>query len=92
MAKKSYEKLNLTLINNLKKKIEDLKKSEENLKKQKLFIESVIENIPDMIFVKDAKHFRFEEMNKAGEVLLGLKKQDILGKDLLDKFSKSQAD
>ena len=92
MAKCSYEKLNLTLVLNLKKKIEDLKKSEENLKKQKLFIESVIENIPDMIFVKDAKHFRFEEMNKAGEVLLGLKKQDILGKDLLDKFSKSQAD
>jgi PAS domain S-box-containing protein len=72
--------------------ITDRKNSEDNLKNQKVFMESVVENIPNMIFVKDAKQFKFEEMNKAGELLLGLKRKDILGKNLLEKFSKSQAD
>src|SRR5204862_282134 len=35
------------------------------------FLDSVIENIPNMIFVKDAKDLRFVRFNAAGEELLG---------------------
>ena len=79
-----------------RKKAEDeLKLSGEHLElevnKRTAFLNSVVENIPDMVFVKDAKEFKFEEMNKAGELLLGLNKKQILGKTLLEKFSKSQS-
>ena len=36
------------------------------------FLDSIIENIPSMIFVKDAEDLRFIRFNRAGETLLGL--------------------
>jgi PAS domain S-box-containing protein len=35
------------------------------------FLNSIVENIPDMIFVKDAENLQFVRFNKAGEELLG---------------------
>ena len=48
MAEKSYEKLNLTLIYNLKKKIEELKTSENKFR-------TIFENANDGILIADAK-------------------------------------
>ena len=56
------------------------------------FFSSIVENIPDMIFIKDAKELRFVHFNKAGEELLGYKKNDLLGKNDYDFFTKDQAD
>jgi len=56
------------------------------------FLDSVIEHIPNMIFVKDAKDLRFVRFNKAGEELLGLKREDLIGKNDYDLFPKDQAD
>ncbi len=62
------------------------------LQKANRFLDSVVENIPDMIFVKDAKDLRFVRFNKAGEELLGYKQRDLLGKNDYDLFPKSEAD
>src|SRR5687767_10369307 len=43
---------------------------EAELEKAHLFLDSIIENVPDMIFVKEAKELRFERFNRAGEALL----------------------
>ncbi len=56
------------------------------------FLDSIIENIPDMIFVKDAKELRFVRFNKAGETLLGAKREDLIGKNDHDLFPKEDAD
>lgn len=56
------------------------------------FLDSIIENIPDMIFVKDAAELRFVRFNRAGEDLLGFKKEDLMGKNDYDFFPKDQAD
>lgn len=56
------------------------------------FLDSIIENIPDMIFVKDARDLRFVRFNKAGEKLLGYTKEDLIGKTDYDFFSKEEAD
>jgi len=72
--------------------ITNQKGAEEALTESKNFLNSIIQNIPDMIFVKDSKDFKFEEMNHAGEKLLGLQKEKILGKTLLERFSKKQSD
>jgi len=56
------------------------------------FLESVLENIPNMVFVKDAKDLRFVLFNKAGEDLLGYSQLDLIGKNDHDFFPKEQAD
>ncbi len=57
-----------------------------------LFLNSILDNIPDMIFVKDAKDLRFVRFNKAGERLLGRKKEALIGKNDYDFFPKKEAD
>jgi len=55
-------------------------------------LNSVIENIPNMIFVKDARDLRFVQFNKAGENLLGYSRKDLIGKNDFDLFPKDEAD
>jgi PAS domain S-box-containing protein len=68
------------------------KRTEEALREREEFLSSIIENIPDMIFIKDAKELKFIRFNKAGELLLGYKREDLLGKNDYDFFPKEQAD
>ncbi len=56
------------------------------------FLDSIIENIPNMIFLKDAKELRFVRFNKAGEKLLGYSREDLLGKNDYDFFPEKEAD
>jgi PAS domain S-box-containing protein len=72
--------------------VSEKKINEEKVKETKEFLDSIIENIPHMIFVKDAKEFRFEILNKTGEKLFGHKKGEILGKNDYDFFPKEQAE
>jgi len=68
------------------------KKQEEELWKMNKFLDSILENIPNMIFVKDAAELRFVRFNKAGEDLLGYSRKDLIGKNDYDFFPKEQAD
>src|SRR5439155_23468764 len=52
----------------------------------------VVENIPDMIFVKDADTLLFKRFNRAGEGLLGWTRAELLGKTDHDFYPKEQAD
>ncbi|MGH2522813.1 MAG: GAF domain-containing protein, partial [Anaerolineales bacterium] len=56
------------------------------------FLDSVIENLPVMLFVKDAEELRFVRWNKAGEELVGFSRDDLLGKNDYDFFPKEEAD
>jgi len=62
------------------------------LETAQIFANSVLDNIPDMIFVKDAKELRFVRLNKAAEELLGVKREELLGKNDYDVFPKAEAD
>ncbi len=55
------------------------------------FLDSIVENIPDMIFVKDAEELRFQRVNRAGEELLGQPRAELLGKNDHDFFVPEQA-
>ena len=65
---------------------------QEKLGDSERFFESVIENIPNMIFIKESSELRFVRMNKAGEELLGVGRDSLLGKNDYDFFPKEQAD
>ena len=72
--------------------ITGLKRAQEEARKVTTFLDSIVENIPLMIFVKDAADLRFERINRAGERLLGYRREDLLGKNDYDFFPKGQAD
>lgn len=68
------------------------KKSEQAIQQTNDFLSTVLENIPNMIFVKDAKELRFVRFNRAGEELLGIKRDELMGKNDYDFFPREQAD
>ena len=72
--------------------ISQRKKMEDELKQVNSFLDLIIENIPNMLFLKDAKDLKFVKLNKAGEDLLGYKREDLIGKNDYDFFPKDQAD
>ena len=68
------------------------KEAEERLRRAEAFLNSIVENIPNMIFVKEARELRFVRFNKAGQALLGYSEEELLGKNDYDFFPKEQAD
>jgi len=70
----------------------ELRQSKNTLTETKNFLDSVIENLPSMVFVKDAAHLRFVRFNKAGEKLTGYSRADLIGKSDYDLFPQEQAD
>ena len=66
--------------------------AEEAARASEHFLNSIVENIPDMIFVKDAATLRFIRFNRAGELLLGAPRETFLGKDVHDLFPKEEAE
>jgi diguanylate cyclase (GGDEF)-like protein/PAS domain S-box-containing protein len=72
--------------------ISETQKSLFESKKQISFFNSIIDNVPIMLFLKDAKELKFTMINKEAEVLLGLSRKKILGKTDYEIFPKNQAD
>ncbi len=68
------------------------KKAEQEMLELQNFLFSIIENIPNMLFVKDAEQLRFVRFNHAGELLLGYPREDLIGKNDYDMFPKDEAD
>ena len=67
------------------------KQAEEALEESNALIETVVENIPLMIFLKESKDLKFIIFNRAGEELLGYDRKSLLGKNNLDLFPPEQA-
>lgn len=56
------------------------------------FLDAMIENLPNMVFLKDAAELRFVRLNRAAEELLGIPRSELLGKNDYDFFPESEAD
>ena len=76
----------------LGEEISERKRAQEELAKNNAFIESILENIPDIVTVVDAEEFRFVRVNRAAEQLFQVNRADILGKSLTDFFSSEHAE
>ena len=67
------------------------RQSERAAAEQSEFLDSVIESLPTMVFVKEARELRFVRFNRAGEVMLGRPRSDLLGRTLYDILSSEEA-
>jgi PAS domain S-box-containing protein len=65
---------------------------EEEAARAQHFLNSILENIPHMIVVKDARSLRFARFNRAGEELVGFSREELLGKSDYDLFPQEEAD
>lgn len=76
----------------LEQRVADDQQTAADLQRTQAFLTSIIDNLPHMIFVKEAVELRFVRFNKAGEALLGLSSADLLGKNDYDLFPPAEAD
>jgi PAS domain S-box-containing protein len=76
----------------LEKEIAERKRAASALRNSEMFMNSIVENIPHMIFVKTARDLRFVRINKEGEDILGCSRNELLGKSDYDLFPREQAD
>ena len=78
-------------IDGLEVDIAERMRVEKALREAKALTDAVFENVPLMIFLKEATDLKYVMFNRAGEELLGYERQHLLGKTDLDSFSLEQA-
>jgi PAS domain S-box-containing protein len=64
----------------------------EQLRRAQAFLNTIVEHIPDVLFVKEAGSLRFAWFNRAAERLFGLRRDDMLGRNDYDLFPREEAD
>ena len=78
----------LTLIED----VTERRKAVDELHRTKMFLDTVIDNVPLPIVVKTVKDSRFVLINKASEEMHGRPREWTIGKTLFDMFPKERAD
>ena len=71
--------------------ITERRRTEEALRSERAFLNSIVDNIPITVFVKDAQDLRYVRFNKAGEELLGCRREELIGKTDYDLFPEEEA-
>jgi PAS domain S-box-containing protein len=62
------------------------------LRHSEVFLDSVIEHFPSMVFVKRADDLSFVRVNRAAEALFGCGRDDVIGRTDFDLFSAAAAE
>jgi PAS domain S-box-containing protein len=80
------------MLDHLEQRVAERDRAEDLLQKSEEFLRNIVENIPAMVFVKDAGELRFVSLNKGAEELLGISREEMIGKNDYDFFPADQAD
>ena len=72
--------------------ITERRRSEKELERTKTFLDTVIENVPALLLVKDAREHKYVLINRAAEEFFGTPRAEVLGKKAHDIFPAEQAD
>src|ERR1700743_3673164 len=69
-----------------------MRRAQAKLQESNRFLDYLVENLPVMVFIKDARTLRYVRQNRATLALLGLTAKDVIGKNDHDFLPKEQAD
>jgi diguanylate cyclase (GGDEF)-like protein/PAS domain S-box-containing protein len=72
--------------------ITERRQAERERDRATAFLDTVIENVPVTLIVKDARDHRYVLINRAAEDLWGLTRAEMIGKNAHDLFTKEEAD
>ena len=72
--------------------ITERRRAEKERDRIKTFLNTVIENVPATLIVKDARDHRYVLINRAAEELWGVSRDEVIGKSAYDLFPKDEAD
>jgi PAS domain S-box-containing protein len=72
--------------------VTDLKEREKKALAAQSFLDTVVENVPAIMVVKDGETGRFLLANRFAEEAMGVSRNDLLGKSDRDLFPQDQAD
>jgi diguanylate cyclase (GGDEF)-like protein/PAS domain S-box-containing protein len=72
--------------------VTERRRAQDELRRTRAFLDTVIENVPSMLFVKDPKELRYMLINRAAEKLLGVPRDQIIGKSDHDLLPQAEAD
>lgn len=76
----------------LESELTERQRAEHLLRNSNAFLDSVIDNIPTMLFMKSADDLRIVRFNKAGLELVGSSLEDLIGKTDFDLYPKEKAE
>lgn len=79
-------------VTTVQKPYEELNTTQQQLQDKNHLLDSIVNNIPHMIFLKHASDLRYALFNKAGEALTGLSQSTLLNHSDTEFFPKEQAD
>ena len=72
--------------------VTERKLQEDELRRTRTLLDTVVENMPVMLSVKDTKEFRYAVVNRAAEKLFGLTSEEMIGKNAAELFPKQAVD
>ncbi len=72
--------------------VTEANRAEDELRRTRAFLDTLIENIPVSIVVKNARDLRYVLINRAYESMLGVRQADMLGRSTFDFFPQKEAE
>jgi PAS domain S-box-containing protein len=72
--------------------IDERKRVEQEVRQMRNYLDLVVESLPVTIAVRDARDGRFISINRAGEVMLGRRRDEVIGRTWHDIYPQPFAD
>jgi len=76
----------------LEAKVAEHLAGEKKLRESEAFLNSILQNLPIGVFIKEARQLQFIMWNKANEEMTGFTREEMLGKNDRDFFPPAEAD
>jgi len=76
----------------LRRELDARRRLARTFEEQQRFLESVLEHIPALVYIKDPKSLRFVRMNRATETWFGRPREDLIGRSVTELLTSDEAD
>ncbi|MCS7101965.1 MAG: PAS domain S-box protein, partial [Burkholderiaceae bacterium] len=72
--------------------IDSRRRSEDELRRVRNYLDLVVENLPVLVSVREADSGRFVSLNRAGEAIMGLRREQVIGRTWHEVYGRHFAD